>query len=86
MSTGEFNKMTEDSKVENKKELNNKVKKITCKLKMINLEIAEKQHGLNENKKDTQGDILNKLKWTRSKTAQHNQELVSEEKNKEQLR
>lgn len=60
-------------KPEHKKELNSKFKKITSKLRMFNLELVDQQNDLNENNdKDTQGDILNKLKWTRSKSEKLN--------------
>ena len=72
--------LDEDAKAESKKELSSKVKKITCKLRMVNLQIAEQQDDLIENSnKDTQGDILNKLKWTRSRVAQANQDKLTEQ-------
>lgn len=58
-----------------KKELNSKVKKITCKLRMF--QMGEQTDEPIENNKDTQGDILNMLKWTRSKSKLKNLDLVN---------
>ena len=66
-----------DGRPANKKELNSKVKKITSKLRMFNLRMAEPADETIENNKDTQGDILNMLKWTRSKSKLKNLDLVN---------
>lgn len=74
-----------------KLEMNSKMKKITCKLRMFNLQMAEQQDEPIENNKGTQGDILNMLKWTRSKSKLKNLDLVNkvldcDEKNSELFR